>query len=287
MNELARCLRLSSIALAIGACLLAPAGALAATGISGTVTGPGAVDEVEVCIVEPLPSETCTFPSVDGKYQLLGLGGGTYQVEFLPSYRTHLVIQYYNHKAKLSEANKVVVNAGFVTNNVNADLEAGGQIEGTVRDFLGGDGLGSVEVCALVVTSGTAAGCTHTDAEGSYALPAVPPGSYRVGFWGERESAGYATQYYFEKGSFSTATPISVAAGETIAGIDAALRQGARVAGTVTDAASGAPLAEIAVCILAVAAPGPERCTFTGWRFRLNSANSRTGSSPCRKTTAG
>lgn len=247
---------------AVGACLLTPVAAVAATGLSGTVTGPGALDEVEVCVVEPLPSETCTYPTAAGEYQLLGLDAGTYQVEFLPSYRSHLVAQYYNHKAKLSDANKVVVNAGFVTKGVNADLELGGEIEGTARDFLGGVGVEYVEVCALDAVTGTAVGCGHTDATGGYALPAVPPGAYRVGFWGERESADYAPQYYAEKASFFSATPVSVGAGETVTGIDAALRLGARVTGAVTDSA-GSPLAGIAVCILAVASPSPERCAYS------------------------
>jgi len=256
--------RLALVAATLGAFLLVPAAALAATGLSGTVTGPGALEEVEICVIEPLPSETCTNPGPDGKYQLLGINGGTYQVEFLPSYRSHLVVQYYNHKAKLSEANKVVVNAGVVTKYVDADLVLGGEIEGTARDFLGGTGIPAVEVCALDAVTGLAVSCAHTDATGAYALPAVPPGSYRVGFWGERGSAGYAPQYYAEKTSYFSATPVAVAAGETVTGVDAALREGARVSGSMTDAATGAPLAGISVCILAVGSSGPERCAYSG-----------------------
>ena len=259
-----RVTRFLPLLLVAGACLAGPAGAFATTGISGTVTAPGAVEEVEVCLVEPLPSETCTFPDASGKYQLLGLNAGTYQVEFLPSYRSHLVAQYYNHKAKLSEANKVVVAAGFVTDEVNADLLLGGEIEGTARDFLGGGGVEDVEVCALEAASGAAVSCSHTDPMGAYALPAVPPGSYRVGFWGERGSAGYAPQYYADKTTFFSATPVPVPAGATVTGTDANLRQGARVTGNVTDSATGSPLSGIAVCILSVSAPGPERCVYSG-----------------------
>lgn len=255
--------RLALVAAAIGAFLLFPAAALAATGFSGTVSGPGPLDEVEVCVVEPLPSETCTFPSADGSYQLLGIDAGAYQVEFLPSYRSRLVTQYYNHKAKLSEANKVVVNAGFETKNIDADLELGGEIEGVASDFLGGGGVEAVEVCALDSVSGAAVSCARTDAAGAYALPAIPPGSYRVGFWGKDGSADYITQYYAEKTTYFSATPVAVAAGQTVTAIDAALRLGARVSGAVTDAATGAPLAGIAVCILAVSSSGPERCTYS------------------------
>jgi hypothetical protein len=258
-----RAARLALVLPAIAICLLVPAVAQATTGVSGTVTGPGALDEVEVCIVEPLPSETCTYPKADGEYQLFGLDAGVYQVEFLPSYRSHLVLQYYNHKAKLSEANKVVVSGGFVTLNVDADLELGGEIEGTVRDELGGAGVESVEACALDVVTGSPVSCSHTDAAGFYALPSVPPGSYRIGFWGQGPSASYAPQYYEESASFFNADPVSVAAGETVTGVDVALHEGARVSGRVIDSATGSPLGGIAVCILAVGASGPERCAYT------------------------
>jgi hypothetical protein len=255
-------LKLALVALAAG--LVLPAAAQATTGIKGTVTGPGPVDEVEVCIVEPLPSETCTYPGAGGNYELLGIDPGIYQVEFLPSYQSHLVAQYFNHKAKLSEANKVAVSANVITPGVNASLELGGEIEGQATDALSGLGVEEVEVCAQDAVNGTAVSCTHTDADGEYALPSLPPGSYRVGFWGERQSAAYAPRYYDEKPSFFEATNIAVGAGATIAGIDAGLHVGARVSGTVSDSATGSPLGGIAVCILKNAAGAPERCAYSG-----------------------
>jgi len=241
-----------------------PGIALGASAIRGTVTAPVAVDEVEVCLVEPLPSETCAYPGADGEYSLTVPSAGVYQVEFLPSYGSHLVAQYYNHKAKLSEANKVAVPANAAIGGINADLELGGAIEGRATDAVGALGLENVEVCAQDATTGAAVSCSHTDANGDYALPSVPPGSYRVGFWGERESAAYAPEYYDGQGSFLAATPVPVSAGATVTGIDAGLDVGARVSGSVTDAASRAPLAGIAVCILRSAASGPERCAYTG-----------------------
>jgi hypothetical protein len=246
------------------ASLLLPGMATAASSsaIKGTVSAPVPVGEVEVCLVEALPSETCVHPGSTGEYTLAVPEAGIYQVEFLPSYASHLVTQYYNHKAKLSEANKVVVPANANVTGIDAALELGGVIEGQVTDAISTTGLESVEVCAQDATTRTAVSCSHTDANGNYALPSVPPGSYRVGFWGERESAAYAPQYYEDKPSFVEATPLQVAEGETVTGIDAQLATGARVSGTVTDS-SGAPLASIAVCILQSAAAGPERCTYT------------------------
>jgi len=253
------------LALFLAAALLVPATALGASSsaIKGTVSAPVGVSEVEVCLVEPLPSEACVFPEGNGTYVLPVPAAGVYQVEFAPSYRSHLIRQYYNHKAKLSEANKVVVPAAANVEGIDANLEIGGQIEGHVTDSSGALDLEGVEVCAQDATSAAAVSCSHTDAKGDYALPTLPTGSYRVGFWGEGKSAEYAPSYYDDKDGFFEATLLHVSVGETLSGIDAKLAQGAQVAGTVTDSANGDPLSEIAVCILKASASGPERCTHT------------------------
>jgi hypothetical protein len=261
-------LGLTLMLLAVGAA--APAAAFGAIGaISGTVSAPGPVDEVEVCVVEAKPSEKCVYPGAGGGYLITDLEPGIYRVEFLPSYQSHLVAQYYNHRAKLSEADPVVVKTGpppgpIKTPNINANLELGGVIEGTATDALSSAALEDVEVCALGAASGLAAGCTHSDASGHYAIPALPPGSYKVGFWGEQSSAAYAPQFYDEEASFFEATSIAVVAAGTLTGIDAQLFKGARVQGTVSDAASGTRLTGIAVCVLQVGAAKPERCAISG-----------------------
>jgi hypothetical protein len=245
--------------------LAVPAVASAASSsvIKGTVTAPVSVEEVEVCLVEPLPSEACVFPEADGKYTLPVPAAGVYQVEFAPSYRSHLIRQYYNHKAKLSEANKVVVPAATTVKEIDAALELGAVIEGRATDATGALGLESVEVCAQDASTKAPLSCTHTDAEGNYALPTLPTGSYRVGFWGEGQSSAYAPQYYEDKPGFLEAAVLHLSAGETVSGIDAKLALGAQVSGAVTDSSSGAPLASIAVCILQSSASGPQRCTHT------------------------
>jgi Carboxypeptidase regulatory-like domain len=259
--------RLAAVLLAIGLLAIlgssAPSAQAADTGFGGTVTGAEGLEEVEVCVVELLPSETCTFPDASGQYQLLGLAPGIYRVEFLPSYRSHLVAQYYNHRGKLEEANSVLVSSGLVTRGIDADLELGGQIEGRVADNVTNVGLEEVEVCAQQASTGAAVSCARSGADGGYALPSLPPGSYRVGFWGQRQSAIYAPQYYDNQPSFFESTVVPVTAGATVTAVDAELQIGARVRGTVTSAADGSPLAGIAVCILKGTAAAPESCTYS------------------------
>jgi hypothetical protein len=241
--------------------------AAAGHAIEGTVTAPGAAEEVEVCVVEPLPSETCTYPEPDGHYLLNGLTPGSgYLVEFLPSYRSHYVAQYYNGKPSPEGAQRVPVNGMTNTTGVDADLEIGGQIEGEASDAEGGGALAGVEVCALDATQpspeSNVAACARTDLAGEYRLPTLPPGTYKVGFWGAGESTGYLPGYYGDAPDLSTATAIVVATGTTRSGVDAELRVGARIAGTVTEA-DGNPVDRIAVCALTFGSGAAQRCGYS------------------------
>jgi hypothetical protein len=232
-------------------------------GIVGNVSPASIAGEVEVCVIEARPSERCVHPDEGGAYVLTPLNAGAYRVVFLPSYQSHYVAQYYNHAARLSEANTVTVGVLGPKEGINADLELGGEIEGTVTDSLASAALEDVEVCAIDTATELPAGCTHSGTAGNYAIPSVPPGTYRVGFWGEKSSAAYAPQFYADETSIFEATPVPVTAGASINGIDAQLHLGASFEGTVTAAAGGARLAGIAVCAFQLGAAKPERCAIT------------------------
>lgn len=233
-------------------------------GISGQVSPSSVAEEVEVCVIEVRPSERCVHPDSGGAYEIAPLSPGPYRVAFLPSYQSHYVAQYYKGVARLSEASTVTVGTLELAKNIDAVLELGGEIQGSVTDALSSTGLEDVEVCALEASTSLPAGCTHSDAAGKYTIPSVPPGSYRVGFWGEKSSAAYAPQFYDDEASFFEATPVAVTAATTTSGIDAGLHLGARFEGTVSDAASGAGLPGIAVCAFRAGAAKPERCAITG-----------------------
>jgi hypothetical protein len=260
----------------IGLVLLLPATASAAAGpgsarVSGTVTPTAIAPEVEVCLVEvpARPSEVCTAPRPDGTYLLTGLPIEIpFKVEFIPSYRSHAAVQYYDHAATLAEATAILIkDCGLPPceqAEVDADLKIGAQIEGTVTAASGGDALGEVEVCVLEAGKHISDGCTYTDGAGHYQFRGLSPGNYKVGFWGHNESAEYAPRYYAEAATLDQATVISVSAGMTIAGVDVSLAKGAQVRGTVVAAVNGAALENIPVCIFAAASAMPTQCTYTG-----------------------
>ncbi len=233
--------------------------------VEGTVTPVGSAQEVEVCLVETAPSETCTVPAANGAYVLANLNLGPQRIEFLPSNRSGLIPQYYDHKNRLAEAATISLTATSPTvKNINADLIAGATITGQVTAQVGGTALAGVEVCAKSVASPPVRSCGETGATGAYELHSLPSGSYKIGFWGRGKSAEYQPQYYAGKTSFSQATPVSVTNGAETAGISVELAKGSEIAGTLRAASGGASVPDVSVCLFAAASSSPERCAYSG-----------------------
>lgn len=79
-----------------------------------------------------------------------------------------------------------------------------------------------------------------TGADGTYRLSA-PVGTFRVGF--EDPQQRYFTTYFPQADRAGEADDLTVGSGDLVSGVDAALRLGGRISGTVTSA-DGQPLAE-------------------------------------------
>jgi hypothetical protein len=252
------------LALLLLAAFAPPALAVGPGKIQGTVNPVEFATEVEVCLVEgATPSDTCTVPAANGSYALVDVPLGPQQVEFLPSFRSRLIPQYYDHKNRLSEAATISITSNSLNKGgISADLIAGGVIKGTVT-ALGTGGLAEVEVCAKSVASPPVSSCSETDPGGEYELHSLPTGTYKVGFWGRGVSAEYQTQYYNGSSTFAQATPVAVTNGGEITGIDVALARGSAVGGTLRAASTGASLPAVSVCLFAASNPGPERCTYS------------------------
>lgn len=259
-----RALSIASVAFIL---MAAPSGASASGPgkILGTVNPIAIAPEVEVCLVETRPSETCTSPAADGTYELGGLSLGPSRIEFIPSYRSRYVAQYYSHAHTPAEATVInLTTSAPQRTEVNATLELGGGVEGTVTAASGGGALSGVEVCVLEAGKRASFGCAESDEAGDYALGGLPAGSYKVGFWGRGRTAEYAPAYYDEAQTASQAAVVGVGAGATVTGIDAAMAKGAKVTGSVVSAASGVPLEGIPVCLFASTAPTPSQCVYSG-----------------------
>lgn len=193
--------------------------------------------------------QRCVQTDGDGHYALKGLAGGRYKVEFWseatgPSY----VGEYYDDKVSWEEADEVEVQEGTAATGIDAELAEGAIVEGEVRAASLGGPVKEAVACAASVTGMGLAGCAETESDGTYLLPGLPTGEYKIIFFPNSSQYNLLDQYYDHEPSFALADPISVSGGETWAGIDADLEPGAEIQGTVYSAASGSPLSKITVC---------------------------------------
>lgn len=222
--------RVALIALAALLCLAVFAPAVASAGsISGDVTdavGGGGIEEIEVCawwiFEEGEEGEGedwgCTLTEADGSYEIPNLDPHDYLVEFWDPLADY-AIQFYDHRTFYWEGDPVSVGPGATT-EIDAELEQGGIIQGTVRDAATGTALEEVEVCAWELET-EGGRCTLTDPAGNYTLRRFVSGDYKVEFWPYYEP--FEPQFWNHKASWSEADVLALSTGQTASGINADL----------------------------------------------------------------
>jgi hypothetical protein len=209
---------------------LAPGGTVTGTVSAGTPPKPQIGTCVELAPLDPNDAYGFAETGIDGTYMATGLAAGQYQVFFndpiclfgVPS----LASQWYNGQPTLATADTITVTAGGTTNGIDAALQPFGTITGTVT----GPGQAAVSgECVTAVPIGKDfAGffppeIAITTTSGSYSLLNVQPGRYKVKFSTGCGDTGFKTQWWQNTDSRATATAITVDAGVTVTGIDAAL----------------------------------------------------------------
>jgi hypothetical protein len=240
-----------------------PAGEV--TGKVTSETTKAALGGIQVCA---LPSAgqfpvACVTTNGSGEYALSRLAAGEYKVEFAPPFQSALnyLRQYYSGRASAAEANPVTVSAGVTTSAIDAAMQEGGEVSGTVTDATTKAALSGIHVCASQTSGEFFSHCTATNASGEYTVPGLPAAQYRVEFWSP--TGQYATQYYNDKTLSNEANPVSVGIGSTTSGINAALVLSGTIHGTVTSATTKAPVAEIEVCVRQSAGGAFAQCATT------------------------
>lgn len=184
-----------------------------------------------------------------GNYTLAGLDPGSYAVCFDASYAHDpsglgYSSECYDNQPSADTADPVVVaDAGAIT--TDAVLAGGTAVTGRVTDP-NGVGVSNVGVVATSTASGQS-GYAWTDWDGSYQVSGLLAGDYTVCFhphssW-DGPPTGYAQQCWQDQQSPVGGAPVRAEASTIASGIDAQLRIGGAVTGTVTDA-SGMPLSE-------------------------------------------
>jgi hypothetical protein len=183
--------------------------------ISGTVEGPsGSLNGARVVVFGTVEGQEYVREATaeaSGKYSVVGLPAGEYQVEFSAPSGVNLMPQFYQEASSLESAKTLEVEEEKQSENINAKLtEEGGQISGTVTDATSHAPLDHV----LVFTE-NAKGfefLTETNASGEYTLAGLASGSYNLEF--ETESGEYLP---------AVLTAVSVTLGQTTAGVNVAL----------------------------------------------------------------
>ena len=211
--------------------------------ITGTVTGPDGTTTLEGVQVVAFSwnSEEEWWDWIQsantdaaGEYEIGGLAAGIYRVQFYGS--GYYQGQAYNGAADLDAGQDVVVPASTIVGNINASLAAVGKISGTVTGTNGSTGLQGVYAeCYFwngLYWEGMAG--SHTDEGGRYEIDSLAAGTYRVVFYDMYNGCISETYNDVSGTAPSNGTDVVVVVGETTAGIDASLTDGAEISGTVT-----------------------------------------------------
>jgi Carboxypeptidase regulatory-like domain len=204
----------------------------AGASISGVVTDAasgGPIGGVSVLLTDNAgnavypDSEATTEP--DGTYEFTNLAPGAYKVEFLDTgflSKGGLGFQYYDDASTLSSASSVTVGAGQAVTSIDAALIQGGILEGHLTDVVTGQGLADADV-EIVDSTNHELTFGETDPNGNYEIPGIAPGTYYVEFLPYGDSFTYQLLFYGGSATLAGATPVTITAGATTAGIDGTL----------------------------------------------------------------
>lgn len=110
-----------------------------------------------------------------------------------------------------------------------------GSLSGRVT--LGATPLGGIRVWIYTVPGKVWVGSAITAADGSYSLPSVAPGTYRMLAWAS--TGAYPAVWYGQAASFTSATDVQVVAGTSLTGIDINLATRGTIAGAAIHAGVG------------------------------------------------
>ena len=215
--------------------------------ISGTVTDEASGDPIAgICVQAEGASYGYDTTDSNGNYTITGLRPGDHTVYFYDcdGFPEDYLSEYYDDER--FNADPVSVTSGSETQNIDAALTALGSISGTVTDETSGDPLADICVSAQTPDFGFY-GSDRTDSDGNYKITGLRSGDYRVQFYDCDGPRTYVTEYYDDKESFDAADEVAVTEGSETQNIDAALTKGGSISGTVTDEASGDPIAGICV----------------------------------------
>ncbi len=157
--------------------------------------------------------------------------------------------QYYPDVLGHDQASRVTVSGGGTVSDIDFGLQPGGVISGTISEQGTGTPLASINLDINPVSGEWGSG-SCSDGSGTYMFAGLPYGDYKVSSGGynhcQNGENSYAREYYDQANNWDSAAIVTVS-GSPATGINFTLEPGATIAGRVTDASSGLPLANVGV----------------------------------------
>ena len=196
-----------------------------------------------------------TMTDASGDYLIEGLDPGTYFVEV--STQGYQAAEYYDDVPGIpsarGSATPVSVYDALETAGIDFEIGPGGTISGKVTT----DEPSPVPVVEATITayvegaSWVAVAQTQTTGDGSYMLQGLAAGTYFLEC--SATTAELMSEYYDDVPATppnqAIATPIPVAAGQSVLAKDFALGPGSTIIGQVTDESSGTPIEGVAIVL--------------------------------------
>jgi hypothetical protein len=143
-------------------------------------------------------------------------------------------------------------------------MASAASISGTVKAE-GGGAIQGVEVCPRPEPYAFETSCTETSASGGYRLDGLPAASYYLTFSTSRNNLNYVPESYNDKPtSVGSGELLTLGAGTELTGIDAELKEGGVIVGTLTNAETAGPAANVVICVSSFNPTEYSRCASSG-----------------------
>ncbi|MDZ7346853.1 MAG: carboxypeptidase regulatory-like domain-containing protein, partial [candidate division KSB1 bacterium] len=191
----------------------------------------------------------------EGKYKISGLPEGTFRVMAQAGIGSFNYVLFYNNKTRAKDADPVAVQAGKETSGIDFNFaEPTAKITGTVRDSSGMPIAGAFITFVYQnqsddLTWAKLRRYAETDTGGNYELANLRAGVYFVGAW-IKDARQLKGVWYDGAAQLKDATPIQVAEGQVVSGIDFVLDTSTdygAVSGRVTFEGNNEPVANAVV----------------------------------------
>ncbi len=203
--------------------------------ISGTVTNSSNAAVSGICVFafptgpssQYLPGQEAVT-NADGQYKMIGLSPAGYAIQFTTgcgNNGNYLPVNY---------PSTVTVAYGQTQAGIDIQLPTGGILSGTVTSAATGKPVGGICVSVDPESANNYySNSAVTGTAGTYRFEQIPTGAYYVQFSGGCGNSGSYSPQAYDNASEYLPQPITITAGQSLTGIDAALQPGATIAGTV------------------------------------------------------